>query len=720
MTDSSHPSFVRRALSPSPEGRKAAGDLLWFAIVYGALYFVALRISRTGPIAPLWPPAGALFAGLLLFRHIPRWVLLAVAFTVGRIASPSTFPPSWLTLGYIAASYVECLIAAEIVNRWRGANVRFTQLRDLPALVIASAIGVTVNSILSGFLAGAAGREFWSDFMPTWIGGFLGMLVVTPLIVAWAQSADDAGRQGTRFGFHAEVVALAAVVSVQTMLVFHGAKIFGTIDLRPYSLILPILWAALRFGVRGTMTVVAVITVLAFVVVIDTQSSVLGGATQDERLLSLQWYVGFITVTGLTLAAALAERREAERVQARLAESLVASERRLQQSQKMEAVGQLAGGIAHDFNNILSAMSLQVHELGASRSLDTDAREIVRDLDDAVQRASTFTRRLLLFGRRQTKEERRVDLDDISTGLSRLLARLMPGAITLSIKPSLAPLWIMADPSMVEQVVMNLVINARDAMAGGGQLTVSTRAIELDAGTATSIIMGQVDVRPGPYAVLQVTDTGHGIKPENLPRLFEPFFTTKEAGAGTGLGLSTVFSVAQEHNGYVRVVETSPAGTTFEFGVPLADGTEALAMQFVRPSEPAAAPRLPSARVLLVEDRDDVRRIMQRIIERAGMEVTCAEDASSGVARWEEAGPFDLLITDLVMPGSMGGMQLSQELRRRAPDLKVVYTSAYDPDFESYDPPLVEGVNYIPKPASASQILKVVEFQLEETGRSAD
>jgi len=232
--------------------------------------------------------------------------------------------------------------------------------------------------------------------------------------------------------------------------------------------------------------------------------------------------------------------------------------------------------------------------------------------------------------------------------------------------------------------------------------------------------MGQVDVRPGPYAVLQVTDTGHGIKPENLPRLFEPFFTTKEAGAGTGLGLSTVFSVAQEHNGYVRVVETSPAGTTFEFGVPLADGTEALAMQFVRPSEPAAAPRLPSARVLLVEDRDDVRRIMQRIIERAGMEVTCAEDASSGVARWEEAGPFDLLITDLVMPGSMGGMQLSQELRRRAPDLKVVYTSAYDPDFESYDPPLVEGVNYIPKPASASQILKVVEFQLEETGRSAD
>ena len=134
-----HPARPRLWLLRGPEIRRAAGDLLWFAIVYGALYFVALDISRSGPIAPLWPPAGALFAGLLLFRHVPRWVLLTVAFAVGRLASPSAFPPSWLTLGYIAASYVECLIAAEIVTRWRGADVRFNRLRDLPTLVIASA-----------------------------------------------------------------------------------------------------------------------------------------------------------------------------------------------------------------------------------------------------------------------------------------------------------------------------------------------------------------------------------------------------------------------------------------------------------------------------------------------------------------------------------------------------------------------------------------------------
>ncbi len=717
-----HPSRPRPWLLRGPEVRRAAADLLWFAVAYGALYFVALHISRSGPIAPLWPPAGALFAGLLLFRHIPRWVVLTVAFTVGRLASPSAFPPSWLTLGYIAASYVECLIAAEIVTRWRGADMRFTRLSDLPTLVIASAIGVSVNSVLSGFLADAAGRHFWSDFMPTWIGGFLGMLVITPLIVAWSRPAHDAYVPGSRVAFVAEAAALAGLVSVQTLLIFNGTQIFGTIDLRPYTLVLPLLWAALRFGVRGTMTVVGIITVLAFVVVIDTQRSVLGGTTQDERLLSLQWYVGFITITGLTLAAALAERREASTAQARMAESLVASERRLQQSQKMEAVGQLAGGIAHDFNNILSAMSLQVYEISRSNTLDTDARQVVRDLDDAVQRASTFTRRLLLFGRRQTKEERRVDLDDIGTGLARLLARLMPSAISLSIKPSLAPLWIMADPSMIEQVVMNLVINARDAMPEGGQLTVSTRVVPLDDATAATIIMGQGDVRPGPYAVLQVSDTGHGIRPENLPRLFEPFFTTKEAGAGTGLGLSTVFSVAQEHHGYVRVLETSPAGTTFEFGVPLADATDALAIPLARLSESTATPRLPSmrlpsARVLLVEDRDDVRRTIQRILERAGMHVACAADGAAGVGQWEEAGPFDLLLTDLVMPGGMGGMQLSQELRARAPDLKVVYMSAYDPDFERYDPPLVAGVNYIPKPSSATQILQVVEAQLEGTGR---
>jgi signal transduction histidine kinase/ActR/RegA family two-component response regulator len=462
------------------------------------------------------------------------------------------------------------------------------------------------------------------------------------------------------------------------------------------------------------MTVVGIITVLAFIVVIDSQSSVLGGTTQDERLLSLQWYVGFITITGLTLAAALAERREASKAEASMAESLVASERRLQQSQKMEAVGQLAGGIAHDFNNILSAMSLQVYEIGRSNTLDAESRQVVRDLDDAVQRASTFTRRLLLFGRRQAKEERRVALDEIGTGLARLLARLMPSGISLSIKPSLAPLWIMADPSMIEQVVMNLVINARDAMPEGGQLTVSALVMPLDDATAATINMGQVDVRPGHYAVLRVSDTGHGIRPENLSRLFEPFFTTKEAGAGTGLGLSTVFSVAQEHSGYVRVIETSPAGTTFEFGVPLADANAALAMPLPleRSSEPTATSRLASARVLLVEDRDDVRRVIQRILERAGMSVACAADGYAGVAQWEEAGPFDLLITDLVMSGGMGGMQLSQELRARAPNLKVVYMSAYDPDLERYDPPLVAGVNYIPKPSSASQILQVVSAQL--------
>ncbi len=715
MTNSRPTPLARRLLAWWQDVRSPARDLLWFAIVYGVLYSVALRISRSGPIAPLWPPAGVLFAGLLLFRHIPRWVLLTVAFVVGRLASPSTFPPSGLTLGYIAASYLECIIAADLVTRWRGTDVRFTKLRDLPVLVIASAIGVTVNGILSGFLAGAAGREFWSDFMSTWIGGFLGMLVITPLIVSWARPDVDEQPQH-RPWFVAEALALSGLVSVQTLLVFMGTLVLGMTELRPYTLMLPLLWAALRFGVRGTMTAIAVITVLAFVVVIETGTSVLGGETLDARLLSLQWYVGFITVMGLTLAAALAERREASLAQARVAASLVASERRLQQSQKMEAVGQLAGGIAHDFNNILSAMSLQVHEIDRSPSLDAGTRQTVHELDESVQRAATFTRRLLLFGRRQTKEERRVDLEDISTGLSRLLSRLMPNAIAFNIHPSLAPLWIMADPSMIEQVVMNLVINARDAMPNGGQLTVTTRALVLDAAAAATIMMGKADVRPGPYAILRVSDTGHGILPENLPQLFEPFFTTKAAGAGTGLGLSTVYSIAQEHHGFVRVVETSPAGTVFEFGVPLADGDEALAVQMTRPREQHETAAKLSARVLLVEDRDDVRRIMQRIIERAGMQVECAESGVAGVAKWEEAGPFDLLITDLVMPGGMGGIQLGQELRKRAPDLKVVYTSAYDPDYDETDTPLVEGANYIPKPASASQILKVVERQLESAG----
>ena len=706
--------------------------LAWFGLVYGVLYAISMRlITSANPLAPLWPPAGVLVAGLLLLGSTPRWMIFLTSFVAGRVAGQGALLPGVETLVLIVAAWIEARLVSDLLRRWRGPVITFGSVRDIPALLWATMLAVSVNGVIVGAISADSAETFWQGFITSWIGGCLGILLFTPLLVAWVRPPEVIIASARRSARLLEAVALLGLTVLITRLAFQGVVLFGAIDVPPYALTVPLIWAALRFGLRGVTLVSLVITALATPLQLEPTATVLGGVTPDVRLLRLQVFIAFITMTGLVLSAARAEQRAAAASEALAADALVASERQLRQSQKMEAVGQLAGGVAHDFNNILAAMLLQVQEIRAATGLAPAERRTVGDLNDSIERAAALTRQLLLFSRRQAKEERLFDVGEMLVSLGRLLHRIVPESCAFTVAPATAPMVVRGDASMLEQVVMNLVVNARDAMPGGGALHVSTATITLSGDDCQTLAHVHRELRPGAYAVVRVADTGQGIAPEHLGQLFEPFFTTKEAGKGTGLGLSTVYGIAQQHHGFVRVLSSSAAGTTFEFGIPLVVDAEpgaALAMAepvitapviavpiaeesaVTGPPVPTAEPRRPT--ILLVEDDPDVRRMVQRMLERGGMRVVSVETGLEALARWQDIAPVDLVLTDLVMPGGMSGIEMAHDLQSIAPGLRVVYTSGYDPEYDSHGGLLEPGVNFIPKPASADTILAVIRRQL--------
>jgi two-component system, cell cycle sensor histidine kinase and response regulator CckA len=333
------------------------------------------------------------------------------------------------------------------------------------------------------------------------------------------------------------------------------------------------------------------------------------------------------------------------------------------QSQKMDAFGQLAGGVAHDFNNILAAMLLQVSFIKLSTQLPKAVAAQMNDLEELTTRAGGLTRQLLMFSRRQDLEMRLMDLNAALEGTCSVLKRLIGEHITFELKLSPSPLWIEADAGMLEQVVMNLCINARDAMPNGGHLLIETRVDPADSSPD----------RHGSHACLVVTDTGCGMDPATKARIFEPFFTTKPVGKGPGLGLATVYGILQQHHGSVEVDSAPGLGSTFRIYFPLRE-------QAPKP-EPRKDPSILNGgteSVLLVEDEEMVREALAVCLRRAGYRVTEASHGAAAIRLWgEQKREFDILLTDFLMPGGMNGAQLAEQLLGEKTSLKVIIISGY-------------------------------------------
>jgi len=380
----------------------------------------------------------------------------------------------------------------------------------------------------------------------------------------------------------------------------------------------------------------------------------------------------------------------------------------LRRAQRMEAIGQLASGIAHDFNNLLTVLHGHA-ELLEELELDPLAGESVRGVKDASDRAAQLTRQLLTFSQRQAMRVQPVDLNRVVSDFSKMLRRVLGSEVSLTLELAAEPPCAQADIGMVEQVLLNLAINARDAMPAGGALTLQTGVTLVDGAA-----LPHPDAQAGAFTRLSVRDTGSGIPAEILRRLGEPFVTTKESGKGTGLGLAIVHGIVQQHRGWLQVDSALGVGTTFHIYLPRAEPAS---------QSPAATalqkPRRGTECILLVEDEAPVRQLVRTTLERQGYQVLEARSGPDAVSSFDEASrPVDLLLTDMVMPGGMNGRQLAEALQRRDPGLKVIFTSGYGPDFVAPDFVLTEGVDFLPKPYVLSRLLAVVRQALDAGARA--
>jgi len=380
-------------------------------------------------------------------------------------------------------------------------------------------------------------------------------------------------------------------------------------------------------------------------------------------------------------------------------------EEQLRQSQKMDAIGQLAGGVAHDFNNILTAITLHAELASAHPGLPAEVAETLREISSASDRAASLTNQLLLFSRQQVMQVRHFNFSDAVTTSAKLLKRLLGEDVRLDLILHPRPLPICADEGMLGQVLLNLGINARDAMPHGGGLLIETtervvgaEEAQLHPGTA-----------PGRYACLRVQDTGQGIAPVVLPRIFEPFFSTKAVGKGTGLGLATVFGVVQQHRGWIDVESKLDKGTTFLVFLPLVEPP----VQVEKTKSAVAMPR-GSETILLVEDENAVRYTVRVMLERHGYRLLVAEHGPAALALWQlEHGKIDLLLTDLVMPGGLGGRELAAQLQTESPALKVIVMSGYSADLAGRDLVLPTRQRFLQKPFTLDALLTTVRSALD-------
>jgi two-component system cell cycle sensor histidine kinase/response regulator CckA len=392
----------------------------------------------------------------------------------------------------------------------------------------------------------------------------------------------------------------------------------------------------------------------------------------------------------ITMAVDITERRSLEE--------------QFRQSQKIEAVGRLAGGVAHDFNNLLTVIIGYNESLDFDDALGESAREAVQQIKLASERATVLTRQLLAFSRRQVLQPQTLDLRDVTQQVAPMLRRLMGEDVELVTRWGDRAAVVRADPGQIEQVLMNLAVNARDAMPQGGRLTVEIGASELDA----AFVATHPYVVAGPYITLTVSDTGTGMPPETRARIFEPFFTTKPQGQGTGLGLAMVYGIVKQSDGYIWVDSEPGEGATFRIVLPAARSR-------LQERTPVKISRTPGGHetVLVVEDEDALRELDRQVLMRYGYRVLNARSGPDAVATVKaHPGAIHLLLTDVVMP-TMSGRELADILQAMQPDMKVLYMSGYTADTVVRHGVSEASMAFIQKPMSPPALARKVREVLD-------
>ena len=634
-----------------------------------------LPSTEGGSLTPMWPPAGVALGAMLLggARLLPGIALGSFVTTSLHLALQSA--------PFIATGMVlQVVLDARVLRRF-GFDARMERIRDPLVLCGVTCLGAFVSA---GFALISVAIDSIPDGVPLpqsfviwWMRDWLGALIVASLIVTWARSRPLLWSTPRIV----EAVLLVAGLLAFSQVMFGLRPLFSGPSIPLAFTFFPLVgYAGLRFGPRGAATMVAV----AAAIILPIAGLRLGPfaafpAAFTIFVMHLFLMLGWIS--GHTLAAVRAEWEDA--LQRRLA-----LEEQLRHAQKMEAVGRLAGGIAHDFNNLLTAIlgysELVMVGLGPDDPRRSDAEEIAR----AAMRAADLTRQMLAFSRKQVLQPKVVDLNSTLAKVEPMLRRVIGEDIVLTIAPKATRPEVRVDPGQIEQVIMNLAVNARDAMPRGGRLMVETTDATLESGTQS------FEARPGTYVMLAVSDTGAGMSPEVRARIFEPYFTTKEIGKGTGLGLSTAYGIVRQSDGYIQVSSEPGQGTSFRIYLP---HTQA---QAATRAAAAVVNDMPggSEHILLVEDDPSVRRLSREILVRLGYSVTEAASGRAGLALGsDDTKHFDLALCDVIL-GDMSGPAVYEALRALRPHVHVLYMSGYTDEAIVRTGVLDEGYAFLQKP----------------------
>jgi signal transduction histidine kinase/CheY-like chemotaxis protein len=668
-------------------------------VLVGAGYWllaeiVLLAVSDTGArLTPVWPSSGLAVAACWLLG--PR---LLPGIYAGSILVLAPRAPMGHALLAGLAPVVETVIDVFLLRRLHYASHEARRTGPLllglvvtPIGAAAAAVVGTLSAVLYGLQPGPFFLDGWTLW---WMRDWLGAFLVCAVVFAWRREPPFVWTRRRVVEAASLLVTLLLVLQV----IFGPWSMFGDRNVPGAFLIFPLLiWAGLRFGARGVTTLVAVIAAAAVVIVgLGAGPIVAFPVVTTQFLLFVLLMTG--SLSGQLISAIIAERDEALQRRLQL-------EEQLRHSQKMEAVGRLAGGIAHDFNNLLTAIigyaEIVITALDPKDPRRADAEEIGR----AAMRAADLTRQMLAFSRRQALQARTLDLNRTLERVQPMIRRLIGEDIALSIAPKASTSLVRVDPGQVEQVLMNLVVNARDAMPRGGRLTVETAEVVLDEAAAAQ----NPDARPGAYVALSVTDTGIGMSADVRARIFEPYFTTKGVGKGTGLGLSTAYGIVRQSNGHINVASEPGLGTTFRVLLPRAEGE-------ARTEEDGAAPRLPAGteHVLLVEDDPSVRRLARDLLSRLGYSVTEAASGRAGMALGgDETKHFDLALCDVIL-GDMSGTAVAEALTALRPSIRVLFMSGYTDDAIVRTGVLDEGRPFLQKPFTPIQLARKIREVLEE------
>jgi signal transduction histidine kinase/ActR/RegA family two-component response regulator/HAMP domain-containing protein len=383
-------------------------------------------------------------------------------------------------------------------------------------------------------------------------------------------------------------------------------------------------------------------------------------------------------------------------------------EAQLRQAQKMESIGQLAAGVAHDFNNMLTIIQGHSSSLLARPTLPPEVVDSVQAVYFAAERAAGLTRQLLMFSRKNVMQTELLDLQKVVGNMSKMLERLLGETITLEFQPAVENSFVQGDCGMIEQVVMNLSLNARDAMPRGGRLTIGVETVIIDA----AFIETHPQAHAGRFVRLRVTDTGIGMDSATLGRIFEPFFTTKDIGKGTGLGLATVYGIIKQHEGWLEVNSEPGKGSTFDVFLPASNQVPAFAEEEAASAAPVAGG---SETILIVEDEPVLRSMARDILEECGYRILEASSGKEALDVWNQrANEIDLLLTDMVMPDGISGADLVEKLQTRQPRLKVVFTSGYTANEVNQKMLARTRASFLAKPYTHAELAKTVRDCLDQ------